>query len=160
MLGSIKSQLQLYEESVKDALQAIRLFKYITTKDNNYYITLASAYYNCASGYQNLFQHSQSVKFFIKAKQIAVENLGPTHILTIYLNKKQETSIDKYLEKPVEINNIKSFIGNRLIPIHNRSKSSINNEKIQSAHKFYKKFKKKTKSPQSESYLSEKAQNK
>ena len=144
--------MQLYEESIKDALQAIKLFKYIKQKDNNYYTTIVSAYYNCASGYQNLLKYPQFNKYLLRAQKIAMIYLGSSHSLTIYISKQIKYSEQRRNEANKEIQVIRNITGYQLSPIQNRSKINI---KYDNKHKFYKKFKKTSESVQFDNHFHE-----
>ena len=158
-IGNIKSQLEQYEESAVILHYSIKLFKNIQREDANYFTVLTSAYYNCGVSYQKSFKFCESMKYFEKASEIANSRLGTDSNLSIFLKKKRETSIYRYLDNPHQIIPKRNPI-DRMSPTHYRSKTGIKSEIFEEKHKFYKKFKNLSKSTDLNSYRNNKLQKK
>ena len=159
MSGSIKFEIQVYEEALNDILKAIELLLIIKQKDINYYTVLATCYYNCGLAYGKLYKLPQSLKYSKKAQKLALLKLGPANIITGFMRKNKPLS--KNIQKPVfNIDQPRYITGERLRPMNKLSESSAKIDHFsQNSKKLFKKFKKLSNSSDLKDIISEKPKN-
>ena len=87
-ISSIKVYIGKHEEALELGLQAIQLLKDLES-NLNIITTQVVAYRNIASICEALKQHEKAAKFDNRARELAMEKLGPGNILTISLDKSK-----------------------------------------------------------------------
>ena len=135
-ISSIKVYIGKYEEALEHSLQSIKLLKDLE-KNINTITTQVIAYRNIAIICEKLKQFNKANKFDGKARELAMEKLGPSNILTMTLekfkinhcftpSKEQSQSKASYIKnEPPDfcLGSVRFLTGDRLQPMSNTKSS-------------------------------------